>query len=144
MCCDKCPKVFHQQCHIPTINPFPDENEPWQCMLCFNFVDMPLGERLPKPYTIHVKVDESTSYKINCNVTEPVIGDKRCAGLSPAELKRVQRILLELYCQTDYSSVFRESDGMSTNAFYESAEKYVQDVSFGFSFRSHLRLIFLL
>lgn len=44
MCCDKCPKVFHQSCHIPVMTTLPDENEPWQCMLCHNFSDMPLGE----------------------------------------------------------------------------------------------------
>lgn len=24
MCCDKCPKVFHQYCHIPTIEKLPE------------------------------------------------------------------------------------------------------------------------
>lgn len=24
MCCDKCPKVFHQYCHIPTIDKLPE------------------------------------------------------------------------------------------------------------------------
>ena len=124
MCCDKCPKVFHQHCHIPIINPFPDENEPWQCMLCYNFNDMPLGERT-KPYTITVKVDAKTSYKINCNITEPVIGDKRSAGLSPAEHKRIQRILLELYCQNERSAVFRDLEPETNHAYYEIIKKYV-------------------
>lgn len=39
MCCDKCPKVFHQACHIPVISSLPDESETWQCLLCFNFAD---------------------------------------------------------------------------------------------------------
>lgn len=130
MCCDKCPKVFHQHCHIPIINPFPDENEPWQCMLCYNFNEMPLGERT-KPYTITVKVDESTSYKINCNLTEPVIGDKRSSGLSPAEHKRIQRILLELYCQNERSSQFRDLEPESNSHYYEIVKKYV--INFLFS-----------
>lgn len=123
MCCDKCPKVFHQHCHIPIINPFPDEDTPWQCMLCFNFIEMPLGERSKKPYTITVKVDENTSYKINCNITEPIIGDKRCAGLSAAEMKRIQRILLELYCQNERSSLFRDLEPETNTAYYEIVKK---------------------
>lgn len=39
MCCDKCPKVFHQYCHIPTIEKLPDETESWQCLLCVSFAD---------------------------------------------------------------------------------------------------------
>lgn len=77
---------------------------------------MPLGER---PYTITVKLDENTSYKINCNITEPVIGDKRSSGLSPVELKRCQRILLELYCQNERSVQFRELEPETNTAYYE-------------------------
>lgn len=44
MCCDKCPKVFHQNCHIPSISSLPDESETWQCLLCVNFADLPLGK----------------------------------------------------------------------------------------------------
>lgn len=43
MCCDKCPKVFHQACHIPVISSLPDETETWQCMLCYNFADAAPG-----------------------------------------------------------------------------------------------------
>lgn len=44
MCCDKCPKVFHQACHIPVISSLPDESETWQCLLCYNFSDATPGE----------------------------------------------------------------------------------------------------
>lgn len=43
MCCDKCPKVFHQYCHIPTIEKLPDESESWQCLLCVNFAEEEAG-----------------------------------------------------------------------------------------------------
>lgn len=46
MCCDKCPKVFHQGCHIPVISSLPDESETWQCLLCFNFADQPPGKKI--------------------------------------------------------------------------------------------------
>lgn len=45
MCCDKCPKVFHQACHIPIISSLPDESETWQCLLCFNFADATPGKQ---------------------------------------------------------------------------------------------------
>lgn len=86
---------------------------------------MPLGDR-KKPYTITVRVDENTSYKINCpNLTEPIIGDKRSAGLSPAEHKRIQRILLELYCQNEHSVLFRDLEPESNMGYYEIIKKYV-------------------
>lgn len=44
MCCDKCPKVFHQSCHIPVISSLPDESETWQCLLCYNFADATPGK----------------------------------------------------------------------------------------------------
>lgn len=46
MCCDKCPKVFHQACHIPVISSLPDESETWQCLLCYNFSDATPGNDL--------------------------------------------------------------------------------------------------
>lgn len=85
---------------------------------------MPLGERT-KPITITIKVDGTSSYKLNYNITEPVFGDKRSAGLSPAEYKRIQRILLELYCQHERSSVFRELEPASNLTYYEIIKKYV-------------------
>lgn len=44
MCCDKCPKVFHQNCHIPNISSLPDESETWQCLLCVNLAELPPGK----------------------------------------------------------------------------------------------------
>ncbi|KOB72470.1 Transcription intermediary factor 1-alpha [Operophtera brumata] len=80
MCCDKCPKVFHQYCHIPTIEKLPDETESWQCLLCVNFAELPpaLGEEAPD------------------------------GGLPPRLQKLVERVTLELYCQYELSLAFRE------------------------------------
>ncbi|XP_034196335.1 E3 ubiquitin-protein ligase TRIM33 isoform X1 [Osmia lignaria lignaria] len=80
LCCDKCPKVFHLYCHIPSLRSFPDESETWQCMLCTNVLDCsddPPEER--KPNTMSAK-----------------------------ELRIAQRIVLELYCQYEQSLPFRE------------------------------------
>lgn len=50
---------------------------------------------------------------------EPVIGDKRSAGISAAEFKRIQRILLELYCQNERSLSFRDREPDINKAYYE-------------------------
>ncbi|XP_076646892.1 E3 ubiquitin-protein ligase TRIM33 isoform X2 [Halictus rubicundus] len=80
LCCDKCPKVFHLYCHIPSLKSFPDESETWQCMLCTNVLD--------------------------CSDDPP--GEKRPNTMSAKELRIAQRIVLELYCQYEQSLPFRE------------------------------------
>ncbi|XP_028035606.1 E3 ubiquitin-protein ligase TRIM33 isoform X4 [Bombyx mandarina] len=82
MCCDKCPKVFHQYCHIPTIEKLPDETESWQCLLCVNFAEV--GE------------DAAPG------------GSGAGPGLGPRMQRLVERITLELYCQYELSLHFRE------------------------------------
>ncbi|XP_055610596.1 E3 ubiquitin-protein ligase TRIM33-like isoform X2 [Uranotaenia lowii] len=91
MCCDKCPKVFHQTCHIPVIDSLPDESETWQCLLCYNFADLP-----PEP-----------------------MGEKRNVGISPRDLKILQRILLELFCQYETSMPFRHLEPDTNKAYYD-------------------------
>lgn len=56
-------------------------------------------------------------------ILEPVIGDKRSAGLSAAEIKRLQRILLELYCQNERSMSFRELEPETNLSYYEIVRK---------------------
>ncbi|KAJ8721128.1 hypothetical protein PYW08_006593 [Mythimna loreyi] len=82
MCCDKCPKVFHQYCHIPTIEKLPDETETWQCLLCVNFAELAWGPAAD---------------------AAPPGG-----GLAPRSQKLVERLTLELYCQYEPSLPFRE------------------------------------
>ncbi|CAH0718869.1 unnamed protein product, partial [Brenthis ino] len=91
MCCDKCPKVFHQYCHIPTIEKLPDEMESWQCLLCVNFAEEG-GE------------EEAAA----------------AGGALAGRARRVvERITLELYCQYELSLPFREPVP-ETNRHYHS------------------------
>ncbi|KAI4463544.1 transcription intermediary factor [Holotrichia oblita] len=78
VCCDKCPKVFHQSCHIPNLRI--EENDTWQCLLCMNFADIP----------------------------ENALGEKKEGQLSLKEKKIAERLVLELYCQYEPSLPFRE------------------------------------
>ncbi|KAJ8937289.1 hypothetical protein NQ318_020339, partial [Aromia moschata] len=81
VCCDKCPKVFHQYCHIPNLSV--EENDTWQCLLCMNFADIP----------------------------EAILAEKKDGELSLKERKIAERLVLELYCQYDPSLPFREVIG---------------------------------
>ncbi|XP_012161242.1 transcription intermediary factor 1-beta isoform X5 [Ceratitis capitata] len=92
MCCDKCPKVFHQNCHIPAISSLPDESESWQCLLCVNLKDL----------------------ANNAENTQKAPGE-----LSRLELQIMQRICLELYCQYEQSLQFREPEPPTNTAYYE-------------------------
>nr|CAH7723758.1 unnamed protein product [Callosobruchus chinensis] len=82
VCCDKCPKVFHQYCHIPNLSV--EENDTWQCLLCVNFAD--LAENVGT-------------------------ADKGDGELSSKEKKIAERLVLELYCQYEPSLHFREVIG---------------------------------
>ncbi|XP_052841905.1 transcription intermediary factor 1-alpha isoform X6 [Drosophila gunungcola] len=92
MCCDKCPKVFHQNCHIPAISSLPDESESWQCLLCVNLKEL----------------------------TKTEGSEKGSSGeLSALELRILQRICLELYCQYEQSLNFREPESPANTSYYE-------------------------
>ncbi|XP_051863941.1 E3 ubiquitin-protein ligase TRIM33 isoform X2 [Drosophila albomicans] len=92
MCCDKCPKVFHQNCHIPAISSLPDESESWQCLLCVNLKELTKTEGNEK--------------------SQP-------GELSSVELRILQRICLELYCQYEQSLNFREPESPANSQYYE-------------------------
>ncbi|KAM7363168.1 tripartite motif-containing protein bonus isoform 6-T6 [Cochliomyia hominivorax] len=129
MCCDKCPKVFHQNCHIPAISSLPDESESWQCLLCVNLKEL---------------------------ASNPDNLQKNPGELSRLELQILQRICLELFCQYEQSLHFREPEPPSNTAYYEivcnpmsldvirtrldpSSPNHYKDIS---SFIADVRLIF--
>ncbi|KNC27055.1 hypothetical protein FF38_10786 [Lucilia cuprina] len=129
MCCDKCPKVFHQNCHIPAISSLPDESESWQCLLCVNLKEL---------------------------ASNPDNLQKNPGELSRLELQILQRICLELFCQYEQSLHFREPEPPSNTAYYEivcnpmsldvirtrldpSSQNHYKDIS---SFIADVRLIF--
>nr|CAD7461801.1 unnamed protein product [Timema tahoe] len=98
VCCDKCPKVFHQMCHIPKLAAIPDENETWQCLLCTNLKEI-----------------------IDAPPTSPV--ESRGQGLCSKDQKVAERLLLELYCQYEPSLHFREIVGPEVKEYYSVIKK---------------------
>ncbi|XP_050316343.1 E3 ubiquitin-protein ligase TRIM33 [Anthonomus grandis grandis] len=93
VCCDKCPKVFHQYCHIPNLSV--EENDTWQCLLCMNFADIP----------------------------ETVLSERKDGELSVRERKIAERLVLELYCQYETSLPFREIIGPENVEYHQIIKK---------------------
>ncbi|KAL1506345.1 hypothetical protein ABEB36_005728 [Hypothenemus hampei] len=93
VCCDKCPKVFHQYCHIPNLSV--EENDTWQCLLCMNFADIP-----ENPTT-----------------------DRKDGELTLRERKIAERLVLELYCQYETSLPFREIIGPENIDYHQIIKK---------------------
>ncbi|XP_060570139.1 E3 ubiquitin-protein ligase TRIM33-like isoform X2 [Ruditapes philippinarum] len=90
LCCDKCPKVFHLQCHVPAISTNFSSNEVWTCTLCSADEELKIKSPIPKEYEV-----TSTGKR------------KAPNGLVDKEIKVCERILLELFC-LEISTVFHE------------------------------------
>ncbi|XP_002735005.1 E3 ubiquitin-protein ligase TRIM33-like [Saccoglossus kowalevskii] len=94
LCCDTCPKVFHLQCHIPSLTATPKET--WICGLC---------QDLCKEIQGISENDEHGKRKAS-------------SGLSEAHQKICERILLELFCHPA-SPPFHEPVDRSVPNYYK-------------------------
>ncbi|XP_059831825.1 tripartite motif-containing protein 66 isoform X2 [Hypanus sabinus] len=79
LCCDRCPKVFHLSCHVPSLLSFPMGE--WLCTLCRNVV-MP-----------EVEYDCENTRHINENR-----GIRTLQGLSISDQRKCEKLTLHLYC----------------------------------------------
>ncbi|XP_067850035.1 tripartite motif-containing protein 66 isoform X2 [Heptranchias perlo] len=79
LCCDRCPKVFHLGCHVPSLLSFPMGE--WLCTLCRNVV-MP-----------EVEYDCENMRHINENR-----GIRTLQGLSVGDQRKCEKLALHLYC----------------------------------------------
>ncbi|XP_067902436.1 tripartite motif-containing protein 66 isoform X2 [Heterodontus francisci] len=79
LCCDRCPKVFHLGCHVPSLLSFPMGE--WLCTLCRNVV-MP-----------EVEYDCENARHINENR-----GIRTLQGLSIGDQRKCEKLALQLYC----------------------------------------------
>ncbi|XP_078273109.1 transcription intermediary factor 1-alpha-like isoform X2 [Rhinoraja longicauda] len=88
LCCEKCPKVFHLVCHVPTLLTFPSGE--WICTFCRDLVN------------------PGVTY--DCD-EQGQAGDKRKAAgapeMPPVDQMKCENLLLSLYCE-EMSVAFQE------------------------------------
>uniref|UniRef100_A0A3Q2DNT2 RING-type E3 ubiquitin transferase n=1 Tax=Cyprinodon variegatus TaxID=28743 RepID=A0A3Q2DNT2_CYPVA len=80
LCCDKCPKVFHLSCHIPTLNESPSGE--WFCSFC--------------------RDPESPEMEYDCDRGSGPGSEK----FPPVDKRKCERLLLRLFCN-DFSTDFQ-------------------------------------
>ncbi|XP_076133447.1 E3 ubiquitin-protein ligase TRIM33 isoform X2 [Alosa pseudoharengus] len=95
LCCDRCPKVFHITCHIPTLRCLPSGE--WMCTFC---------RSLASP-EIEYSCDDEAPKK-----------DQSEQGLSPEDQRRCERLLLYLFCH-ELSPEFQEPVSSTVPNYYK-------------------------
>ncbi|GAA6105806.1 transcription intermediary factor 1-alpha isoform X5 [Tachysurus ichikawai] len=109
LCCDKCPKVFHLSCHIPTLNASPSGE--WYCTFCrdLNSPEMEYdidGGGEPK----NVKPDPDS------------------VTFTPEDRRKCERLLLRIYCN-ELSTDFQDPVTPSSMPEYNEIIKTPMDLS---------------
>uniref|UniRef100_A0A8C8ST26 RING-type E3 ubiquitin transferase n=1 Tax=Pelusios castaneus TaxID=367368 RepID=A0A8C8ST26_9SAUR len=100
LCCEKCPKVFHLTCHVPTLLSFPSGE--WICTFCRD---------LSKP-----------EVEYDCDNLQHTKKGKTAQGLSPVDQRKCERLLLYLYCH-ELSIEFQEPVPASIPNYYKIIKK---------------------
>ncbi|XP_053260561.1 transcription intermediary factor 1-alpha isoform X2 [Podarcis raffonei] len=104
LCCDKCPKVFHLSCHVPTLRNFPSGE--WICTFCRD---------LFKP-----------EMEYDCDGPSHVTEEKRKLegnmGLPPMDQRKCERLLLYLYCH-EMSLAFQDPVPPTVPDYYKIIKK---------------------
>lgn len=102
LCCDKCPKVFHLSCHIPTLNESPSGE--WFCSFCRDLA--------------------SPEMEYNCDRKD----DPASEGFPPVDSRKCERLLLRLFCN-DFSTDFQQPASPSETRRYKELIKTPMDLS---------------
>ncbi|KAF3813286.1 hypothetical protein GH733_018450, partial [Mirounga leonina] len=100
LCCEKCPKVFHLTCHVPTLLSFPSGE--WICTFCRD---------IGKP-----------EVEYDCDNLQHSKKGKTAQGLSPVDQRKCERLLLYLYCH-ELSIEFQEPVPASIPNYYKIIKK---------------------
>ncbi|XP_075199643.1 transcription intermediary factor 1-alpha isoform X1 [Anomaloglossus baeobatrachus] len=102
LCCEKCPKVFHLSCHVPTLMNFPSGE--WFCTFCRD---------LSKP-------------EVEYDCDDPALAEKRklagVAVMAPMDQRKCERILLYLFCH-EMSLPFQEPVPLTVPDYYRIIKK---------------------
>ncbi|XP_014112384.1 PREDICTED: transcription intermediary factor 1-alpha [Pseudopodoces humilis] len=110
LCCEKCPKVFHLSCHVPTLMSFPSGE--WICTFCRDLSKPEVEYDCDKP------AHSSEKRKLEDTM-----------GLAPIDRRKCERLLLYLYCH-EMSPAFQDpvpptpdsevaDAGMKLEAYFE-------------------------
>ncbi|XP_069075009.1 E3 ubiquitin-protein ligase TRIM33 isoform X1 [Pleurodeles waltl] len=100
LCCEKCPKVFHLTCHVPTLLSFPSGD--WICTFCRD---------LSKP-----------EVEYDCDNSQHNKKGKTTQGLNSVDQRKCERLLLYLYCH-ELSIEFQEPVPASIPNYYKIIKK---------------------
>uniref|UniRef100_A0A3Q2C8K6 RING-type E3 ubiquitin transferase n=1 Tax=Cyprinodon variegatus TaxID=28743 RepID=A0A3Q2C8K6_CYPVA len=92
LCCDRCPKVFHMKCHVPTIKIIPQGD--FLCTFCRSIANPEIEY---------------------CDESKRVKGDQ---SLGPEDQRRCERLLLYIFCH-ELSMGFREPVSSSVPNYYK-------------------------
>uniref|UniRef100_A0A665X146 E3 ubiquitin-protein ligase TRIM33 n=1 Tax=Echeneis naucrates TaxID=173247 RepID=A0A665X146_ECHNA len=92
LCCDRCPKVFHMKCHVPTIKIFPKGD--FLCTFC---------RSLANPEIEY------------CDDSKKIKGEQ---AMNPEDQRRCERLLLYIFCH-ELSVGFREPVPSSVPNYYK-------------------------
>ncbi|XP_026221198.1 tripartite motif-containing protein 66-like [Anabas testudineus] len=96
LCCDRCPKVFHLDCHIPALIVFPLGD--WVCTLC--------------------RSDQDPEEAYDCENTQSCAGVKAPYTLSMKDQRRCEKLALLLYCHP-LSAPFHEPVSPLARNYYQ-------------------------
>ncbi|XP_008292777.1 E3 ubiquitin-protein ligase TRIM33-like [Stegastes partitus] len=107
-CCNKCPKVFHLTCHVPTLLKSPSGE--WFCSFCRDLL-APEMEYDCKPEAKTVKTEKDLE-----------------GGFAPVDKRKSERLLLHLFC-SELSSELQEPVSTSVCANNRLAVKLPMNLS---------------
>ncbi|KAL7828849.1 hypothetical protein SRHO_G00324830 [Serrasalmus rhombeus] len=96
LCCDRCPKVFHITCHIPSLRASPSGD--WMCTFCRSLTNPEM--------------------EYNCDDDPPNKKDKSERGLSSDDQRKCERLLLHIFCH-ELSVEFQEPVPSSVPNYYK-------------------------
>uniref|UniRef100_A0A8C5WD38 RING-type E3 ubiquitin transferase n=1 Tax=Leptobrachium leishanense TaxID=445787 RepID=A0A8C5WD38_9ANUR len=97
LCCDRCPKVFHLSCHVPTLMNFPSGE--WICTFCRD---------LSRPEVDYDCDDPSLSENNSLTGVQ---------GIPPIDQRKCERLLLYLFCH-EMSLAFQEPVPLTVPDYY--------------------------
>ncbi|RXM34464.1 Serine/threonine-protein kinase 33 [Acipenser ruthenus] len=103
LCCDRCPKVFHLPCHVPSLLSFPVGE--WVCSLCRNL-------QIPE-----MKYDCE-----NTRLIQEHKGKRPQYGLSLCDQRKCERLILFIYCN-NLSLPFHEPVSPLARHYYQIIKK---------------------